>query len=110
MIIFLSHKMSGLTDEVVYEIRDNAKAYIESKVKDLLKENEEVTYIENYVYEDAPAGAHNLWYLGRSIQKMAEADYIYFCDDYTLSRGCTIEHKIVELYELKVLNDIIGCC
>ena len=105
MVIFLSHKMSGLTDEEVYKIRNRAKEYIESKIND-----SDIQYIENYIYEDAPKDAPRLWYLGKSIQKMADADYIYFCDDWTKSNGCIIEHYVVKQYELKVLNDIIGDC
>lgn len=103
MIVFLSHKMSGLTDEEVYKIRNRAKKFIESKFP-----NEKIEYIENYVYDDAPEDATNLWYLGRSIQEMRKADTIFFCDDYRDSRGCCIELTICMTYSLDILNSRIG--
>lgn len=103
MVVFLSQKMSGLSDEEVFKVRKAAEEFIKSKLPD-----EDIEIIDNYVYPEAPENAHNLWYLGRSIQRMAEADTIFFTSTYENSRGGLIEKHITELYDLNVLNERIG--
>lgn len=66
--------------------------------------NEEFIIINNYVYDDAPPGASRLWFLGRSIQCMANADAVYFCEKFETAKGCCIERGICELYGLRVLD------
>ena len=39
-----------------------------------------------------------VWYLGRSIQIMAEADMVFFVNDYEQFRGCKIERLVAESY------------
>lgn len=39
-----------------------------------------------------------LWYLGKSIQMMAEADIVFFVGNYKEFRGCTIEREVAEKY------------
>lgn len=98
MKVFLSHKMSGVSDEEVYRVREEATNYL----KGLYGENIEI--IDNYHHDDAPEDAGRLWHLGRSIQQLQEADVIYFCDGHDDTNGCKVEKLIVELYGIKVLN------
>jgi len=39
-----------------------------------------------------------LWYLGKSLIKMSEADMVFFVDDYADFRGCSIEKQVAENY------------
>ena len=95
MEIFLSHPMSGLSEKEVKKIRTDA-------IKELYnKFGYEFTIIENYYHKDAPENATSLWHLGRSIQQMEKADYVYFCGDWKKSKGCLIEEYIVRVYKIK---------
>ena len=99
MKIFLSHKMSSLSEEEVLKIREGAL----EKLKELYGE---VELIENYYHDNVPANAGRIWHLGTSIRMMEEADAICFCKGWEESNGCIIEHKICELYGLRVLDEI----
>jgi hypothetical protein len=39
-----------------------------------------------------------IWYLGESIKRMAEADIVFFVNDWQDFRGCSSERKIAEAY------------
>lgn len=39
-----------------------------------------------------------LWYLGKSLQMMAEADMVFFVDNYKDFRGCSAERMVAESY------------
>lgn len=39
-----------------------------------------------------------LWYLGKSLQMLAEADMVFFIDNYQDFRGCLIEKYCAESY------------
>lgn len=107
--VFLSHNMSGIPEDFIMSSRYTAK----EKVIELLKEKRDelgtisentVMFIDNYTHEDAPNNAGRLWHLGRSIQQLENADYVYFIENMCDSKGCEIEKKIVELYHIEVLN------
>lgn len=51
-----------------------------------------------------PKNSGRLWYLGRSIQQMEEADAIYFCEGWEDARGCLIERQVAEKYGLRILE------
>lgn len=96
--IFLSHPMSGLSEDEIMNIRYKAYHYIASKI------NENIEIIDNYHHKDIPENAGRLWHLGTSIRQMEEADAIYFCDGWEKSEGCNIERKICALYHLRVIK------
>ena len=98
MKVFLSHPMYGTSGGEVLEIREKAYEYLKNKY------GEDVKQIDNYSHEDAPENAGRLWNLGRSIQRMEEADAIYFCGDWEDARGCCIEERVARYYGLKVLE------
>ena len=95
MKIFLSQPMNGKTDEQIRIERDNAKEYL----KYLFRESIEII---DSVF-DLDEGTHPLVYLGKSIEKMAEADIVCFMKGWDESRGCIIEHDAAVRYGIKRL-------
>ena len=75
MKVFLSHKMSGLSEEEVMKIRKDAIDYLTDKYGN-------IEVIDNYHHDDAPENAGRLWHLGKSISQMEEADAIFFCNGF----------------------------
>lgn len=49
MIIFLSHNMSGISDNEVINIREQAIEYLKNKYP-----NESINFIENYYHPNSP--------------------------------------------------------
>lgn len=99
--VFLSHPMSGLSDEEVMNIREKAK-------RELTVRFGNIEIIDNYHHKDAPPNAGPIWHLGRSIQQLEEADAVYFCKreiGSPISCGARVERLVCRLYGLIVLNE-----
>ena len=43
-------------------------------------------------FQGAPADAKPLWFLGKSLELLAQADVAYFAPGWADARGCKIEH------------------
>ena len=57
--------------------------------------------IDSYISEDAPEWAYApVWYLGRSVELLSRADYIYLTPGWEAGRGCRIEQAIAEEYNI----------
>ena len=97
MKVFLSHPMHDLTEEQIVSIRDSAYYYLRSVYGN-------IEIIDNLHMYEAPKNSGRLWYLGRSIQQMEEADAIYFCEGWENARGCLIERQVAEKYGLRILE------
>lgn len=97
MKVFLSHKMTGLTEEEVMKIRNEALEYLQETYG-------EIELIDNYHHKDVPENAGRLWHLGTSIRMMEEADAVYFCDGWEEAKGCCIEYEICKMYNNKILS------
>ena len=47
---------------------------------------------------------NNMWLLGKSIQILSKADYIYFMKGFENSRGCRIEYEVSKRYDIPILE------
>lgn len=97
--IFISQPMNGLSEEEILKTRQAALA----EARKIL--NEDVTEVDSYfkeakesVPQDVFAGLSGLYYLGKSLEKMAEADMVYFCRGWEKARGCKIEQAAAIAY------------
>ena len=92
--LFISQPMGGKTDEEILAVRKQA---IE-KASELVGEPVEV--IDSF-FQSAPVGAKPLWFLGKSLELLADADVAYFAPGWKDARGCIIEHDCVIAYGIK---------
>lgn len=83
--------MNGKADE---EILAERKAAIKA-AEELLREPVEV--IDSF-FRSAPVGAKPLWFLGKSLELLSDADIAYFAKDWQKARGCKIEHECAVEY------------
>lgn len=99
--VFISQPMRGLTDEEILKERDRIK----KNIKDILEEDVEI--IDSFL-QDYPGEINKhipVWYLGKSIQLLSQADIAYFGGDWKNTRGCQIEHEIAIKYEIKIIEE-----
>ena len=96
--LFFILPMAVKTDEKLKETRKKAIVYAEL----LLCEKVEV--IESF-FEGAPAEAKPLWFLGKSIELLSQADVVYFVKGWDKARGCKIEHQCAVAYNIKRIED-----
>lgn len=94
--LFVSVPMKGRTVEEI-------KASIQ-KMKKIAEiyEGEELELIDSYVEDNPPKNnSQAIWYLGKSLEKLSEADiFIGIEDDYDWS-GCYIERMTAHKYNIK---------
>lgn len=96
--LFISQPMRGKTDEEILTARQKA---IESAERNL---GEKVEVIDSF-FQNAPANAKPLWFLGKSIELLASADVAYFAKGWENARGCRIENVCAIEYGIDVIED-----
>ena len=98
--LFISQTMSGKADE---EILAERKVAIKA-AEELLREPVEV--IDSF-FQSAPVGAKPLWFLGKSLELLSDADDIaYFAKDWQKARGCKIEHERAVEYGIPRIDHV----
>ena len=99
--LFISQSMKGLTDEEILKAREEIKIRAEQAI------GEQVELIDSFV-EDYPKEINKsipVWYLGKSIQFLSQADIAYFGGDWRNARGCKIEYEIAIAYGINVISE-----
>lgn len=96
--LFISQPTRGKTDE---EILAERKKAIESAERNL---GEPVEVIDSF-FQNAPADARPLWFLGKSLELLSTADIAYFAKGWEDARGCRIENQCAIEYGIEVIED-----
>lgn len=96
--LFISQPMKGKTDEEILIAREKAIKSAEHHL------GEPVEVIDSF-FQDAPAEARPLWYLGKSLELLATADVAYFAPGWEEARGCKIENTCAIEYGIDVIED-----
>lgn len=100
--LFVSVPMRGRKDE---DIKESIRKM--HKIAEVML-GEKLELIPAYLDEVAPADVnHGLWYLGKSLILMAEADYFigfgYYMNITDGHDGCNIEMEAAEAYDIPTL-------
>ena len=98
MKVFISQPMKGKTNE---EIKAERNRLI-CKVRALYGDDIEI--IDSF-FENAPADARPLWFLGKSLELLAIADVAAFARGWRDARGCRIENICAIEYGIEVVED-----
>lgn len=97
MKVFISQPMRNRSEE---DIMAERKVIIEKL------NNMHIDVIDTIFTEEAPEDYNaGVYYLGKSILKMAEADAIFMCEGWIKTRGCRIEDAIAREYGIKILYE-----
>lgn len=104
--LFVSIPMKGRTEKEIkvsiQKMKKIAEAY----------EGEELELIDSYIEDNPPKNGHqSVWYLGKSLEKLSEADiFIGIDDDYNYNwDGCYIERETALRYGIKVYHAPAEC-
>lgn len=94
--LFISVPMKGRTEEAIRasiaKMKKIAEAY----------EGEELELIDSYVEDKPPVNSKQaIWHLGKSLEKLSEADVFVSIDDYYQWNGCQIEVTAARNYGIK---------
>lgn len=99
--LFISQPMRGLSDEQILNKREEIRLKAEKTI------GESVELIDSFI-SDYPGEINKqipVWYLGKSIQLLSQADIAYFGGDWRNARGCKIENEIAKEYGIDRLED-----
>ena len=99
--IFISQPMRGLTDKEILNKRQEIIKNAEKVIK------EPVELIDSFI-EDYPGEINKhipVFYLGKSIQLLSQADIAYFGGDWRNARGCKIENEIAKQYGIEIIEE-----
>ena len=99
--IFISQPMRGLSDEEILKAREEILIKAEKKI------GEPVELIDSFI-EDYPGEINKnipVFYLGKSIQFLSQADVAYFGGDWRNARGCKIEHEVAKQYGIEIIEE-----
>jgi hypothetical protein len=94
--VFISLPMRGLTD-------DEIKERIQSLYSHLSNGYE---LIDTFWTETPPNPNNHLWYLGKSIQALGEADLVVFAWDWSVAPGCQVEMAACEAYGIPYVGEV----
>ena len=94
--LFISQPMRGKTNEEILAVRQKA---IESAERNL---GEKVEVIDSF-FQNAPAEAKPLWFLGKSLELLSTADVVYFAKGWEEARGCRIENTCAIEYGIELV-------
>lgn len=101
----ISQPMKGKTEEEIIRQKNKAVDFLESQGYSVVNTyfTDEWTNTDNLLKK----GITNipLFFLAKSLEKMAECDVIYFCDGWQDTRGCKLEHAAAVAYGLKVIYE-----
>ena len=98
--VFISQPMNGLTDS---QIKQERERVINSLTHYGYSPNE-MTVIDSFIEENAPDNVNSgLWYLGKSLELLANADLAVFTKGWENARGCLIEYKCAKEYGISYM-------
>ena len=101
--VFVSLPIAGKTKDEIEKARKQA----EVEAACVLHTND-IEFIDTWIYEDPPEYLEGdkigLWYLGKSLEKLTQADVVYCAREWTSFRGCVIEHDAAKSYGLRVIT------
>ena len=99
--LFISQPMRGLTDKEILQEREKIRIRAEQVI------GEPIELINSFI-DEYPGEINKsipVWYLGKSIQFLSQADIAYFGGDWRNARGCKIEYEIASAYGIKIIEE-----
>lgn len=94
--LFISCPMKGRTEENIRKSMDKMH-----KMAEIIFE-QELEVIPSYIEDNPPGNSKQaVWYLGKSIQLLSQADYFIGIEWSDFFKGCEIESKVANSYGIR---------
>ncbi len=96
--------MNGIKEKDILDTRERAMTWLHENGYEVVD-----TYFSNNGFSDIVGENdrknNEIYYLGKSLEKMSLCDTVYFCDGWRNARGCQVEHFTAKSYGLHVIYD-----
>lgn len=106
MNVFISLPMHGRTDEQILKEISRLQELVRKKYP-----SDDISFIDTF-HQNAPEREFKekrLWYLGGSIQKMADADLVVMANGWRDANGCIVESLAAVEYGIRIVDErLIG--
>lgn len=96
--VFISQPMRDKTDEQIIEERQHAINIIKKKY------GKDVEILDSF-FKGAPHESTPIWFLGKSLEVLSQADLAYFIGDWEKYRGCKIENIVAHEYGIDTIEE-----
>ena len=94
--LFISCPMKGRTEENIKKSMEKMHRIAE------IVFDEELEVIPTHIVDNPPEDNNRaVWYLGKSIQLMAQADYFIGVEYSDFFRGCEVENTVARMYGIR---------
>lgn len=101
--VFISQPMSNLSEGEIRTERFRIMSDIEFEFG---IDKNEIKFLDSIIKESPHSEEKNkpVWYLGKAITLMSQADITVFAGDWKNARGCLIEHEVAEKYGITIME------
>lgn len=100
-LAMISQPMNGLTDEEIGKVKTNAEELLTKMGYEVID-----TFFKNDLDDpDFARGHAGVYFLGKSLEKMAICDLVFFCKGWENARGCRIEHDVAMEYNIDIIEE-----
>lgn len=106
--VFISQPMTGLDEKDILTIRNNAIKDIKEMSKQI---GVDVEIIDSYITDATRIYVESMfddienwdiYWLGRSLEKLAKANVLWLVDGWEQSKGCNIELECAKRYGIEI--------
>lgn len=99
MNVFISQPMKNRPNDEILEERRQLMEYVQKLYPD-----RQVKELNSFFASDIQSRNAPLKMLGMSLELLAEADVAIFANYWSLARGCKIEHRCCETYNVPIID------
>lgn len=96
--VFISQPMNDKTDEQILKEREHAISTIKKKY------GKDVEILDSF-FKGAPHGSAPVWFLGKALEVLSEANLAYFIGEWRKYRGCKIENIVAHEYGIDTIEE-----
>ena len=104
--VMISQPMKDKTAEEILSQKKKALEFLEKNGYEVVNTYFSDEWNSNDL-EDQGVVNIPLFFLAKSLEKMAECDAIYFCDGWQDTRGCKLEHAAATRYGLQCIYETV---
>ena len=104
--VMISQPMKDKTAEEILSQKKKALEFLEKNGYEVVNTYFSDEWNSNDL-EDRGVVNIPLFFLAKSLEKMAECDAVYFCDGWQDTRGCKLEHAAATSYGLRCLYETV---
>jgi hypothetical protein len=104
--IMISQPMNGLTEEQILETRNMFLEFAKNENMEVVNTYFKDEWFAKIELKSIGVIQVPMYYLAKSLEKMAICNAVYFAKGWENARGCLIEHEVALQYGLDIIYEI----